>query len=219
MQACPEMSTAGDHRPRTTPDLSPLTLGLASLGSVVATVMVSRFGLAGSLAGAALAPVVIAIVRELGRRPVERVVRLPSGARAIVERRPRVRPRTVAVTAVVAFAVAVAAFTIPDMIAGTSVVSDRPSTFFSGGGGDSGGGTTTTTTTTEGGTVTAPPAGTVTAPDPEVTAPTPTTTAPPATTTAPPPAGTTPVVPAAPAATTPDLAPPPTSTAPAQPPG
>ena len=47
------MSTAGDSRPRATSDLSPLTLGLASLASVVATVMVSRFGLAGTVAGAA----------------------------------------------------------------------------------------------------------------------------------------------------------------------
>ncbi|WP_217923373.1 hypothetical protein [Miltoncostaea oceani] len=214
------MSSAGDSRPRATSDLSPLTLGLASLGSVVATVMVSRFGLAGTVAGAALAPVVIAIVRELGRKPVERVVRLPTGARAVVRRRPDVRPRTVAVTAALAFAAAVAVFTVPDMLAGSSVVSERPSTFFSGGtgGGDGGGGggTTTTPATTDGDpTVTAPADPAVTAPGPETTAPVTTAPAdPPATTTAPAPA--TPV----PAATAPAPVPaPPATAAPVQPPG
>jgi hypothetical protein len=205
----PRMSTAGDDRPRTASDLSPVTLALASLASVVATVTVSRFGLAGTLAGAALAPVVIAVVRELGRSPVERVVRLPSGARTVVERGPRVRPRTVALTAGLAFAGAVAFFTVPDMIAGTSVVSDRPSTFFSPGDGTPGsdGGATTTPTGTGDAPVTAPPADDpATAPEPVTTAPAPATTTP----AEPPPAAT------APAPTPP---PPATPAAPAQPPG
>jgi hypothetical protein len=84
---------------------------------------------------------VVAVVRELGRRPVERVTRLPSGARTLVRRGPRVRWPVVATTGAVAFVAAVALFTVPDLIAGSSVVSDRPSTFFSpedpsGGGGD-----------------------------------------------------------------------------------
>jgi hypothetical protein len=181
------MSTPGDDRPRASSDLSPVTLALASLASVVATVIVSRFGLAGTLAGAALAPVVIAVVRELGRTPVERVVRLPSGARAVVERRPRVRPRTVALTAGIAFAAAVAVFTVPDLIAGTSVVSDRPSTFFSPGDRrPDGGGVTTAPTGTGDAPVTAPPA------DAPETAPAPTTAPadPPPTETAPAPAET-----------------------------
>lgn len=48
---------------------------------MVATVLASQFGLAGTILGAALAPVVVTVVAELGRRPVERVARLPSGAR------------------------------------------------------------------------------------------------------------------------------------------
>lgn len=203
------MSSAGDDRPRVPPDLSPLTLGLASLASVVATVLVSRFGLAGTLAGAALAPVVIAVVRELGRRPVERVVRLPSGARTVVRRAPRVRPRAVALTAGLAFAAAVTAITVPDVIAGTSVVSDRPTTFFSPGGG-SGEGAATTTPSSTGGepAVTAP----TTAPQPTPTAPAPDTAPAPATVTAPQPAPPPPAAAPAPVA-------PPATTAPPQPPG
>ncbi len=164
------MSSAGHDRPRASSDLSPLTLGLASVGSVIATVVVSRFGLAGTVAGAAVAPVVITMVRELGRRPVERVVRLPSGARTVVRRGPRVRPRTVALTAGVAFVVAVAAFTIPETISGSSVVSERPSTFFSPGDGDGGGGTTTSPERTTGEPEVAPATeGVESAPAPETT--------------------------------------------------
>lgn len=210
------MTRPGDERSRISPELSPLTLGLASLSAVVATLMVSRFGLAGSLAGAALTPVVVTVVREVARKPVETVVRLPSGARALAGRAPRVRPRTVVITSLIAFAVAVAAFTIPDLLRGSSVVSDRDSTFFSRGGGGGGGGGATTTdeppeVTTPAGTITAPttaPEEGATTPLPQVTVPT--ITAPPAAP-APTPAPT--PAPAAPPAT----APAPATTAPAAP--
>jgi len=167
------MSSAGDSRPRSSPGLSPVTVAMASLGSVVATALVSGFGLAGTLAGAALAPVVVSLVAELGRRPVERVVRLPSGARALVERRPRVRPRVVVLTAAAGFAIAVAFFTLPDLISGSSVVGERPTTFFSRGDGSGSAG--------------APADDRRERTEPETTEAAPTTTAPqePATTTAP----------------------------------
>jgi hypothetical protein len=204
------MPGTADDRRGVAPDLSPVTLGLASLGSVAATVLVSRFGIAGTLTGAALAPVVVAVVREMGRRPVERVARLPSGARALTRRRPGIRWPLVGTTAAVAFAVAVAAFTVPDLIAGESVVSERPTTFFSpGDGGDGSGapagdtGREARTTPEAGTTGTAPTAPTT----PTATAPVP---APPgATTTVPaPPLPTAPAEPTAPA-------PAPESTAPA----
>jgi hypothetical protein len=134
------MSSGGDRPPRASAGLSPITLDLASLGSVVATVLVSQFGLAGTILGAALAPVVVTVVAGLARRPVERVARLPSGARAIVSRRARVRWKLVGLTSAAAFAVAVAFFTLPDLIAGDSVVSDRPTTFFHAPDDGSGGG-------------------------------------------------------------------------------
>lgn len=218
------MSRPGDERSRISPELSPGTLGLASLSAVVATLLVSRFGLAGSLAGAALTPVVVTVVRELARNPVEKVVRLPSGARALAGRAPRVRPRVVVITSVIAFVVAVAAFTIPELLRGSSVASDRDSTFFSGGGGGGGGGGATTTedapaVTTRAGTVEAPataPEEGATAPLPEVTVPT--ITAPPAVPATPAPApAPEPVAPAAPAAPAPAAPTPPATTAPAMP--
>jgi hypothetical protein len=143
------MSSAGDNRPRASSALSPVTIAFASLGSVVATVLVSRFGLAGTVLGAALAPVVVTLVSELGRRPVERVARLPAGARAVVSRRrrPGVRWGLVALSSAVAFAVAVAFFTVPDLIRGESVVSDRPTTFFGSPGDGSQGGSDAPATT------------------------------------------------------------------------
>ena len=195
------MSSAGDSRPQRSSRLNPVTVAMASMGSVVATALVSGFGLAGTLMGAALAPVVVSLVGEIGRRPVERVVRLPSGARALVERRPHVRPRVVAATAAAGFVIAVAFFTLPDLIAGESVVSERPTTFFSRSDGGGGSGAPTEEereTESEMRTETAP---TVTAPEDLAT----TTTAP--TTSAP-----APVDPAVP----PDAAPAP---APAQPGG
>lgn len=186
------MSETAEHpRSPSSTELSPVTLGLASLGSVLATLLVSRFGIAGTIAGAALAPVVIALVKELGRRPVTTIARLPSGARAVVRRRPGVRWSLVGITAAVGFAVAVAAFTVPDLLAGESVVSERPSTFFSAGGdggADPGSGSPaddrtrtapeepesiTTTPPEDAPTTTAPPAAAAPPPDPAATAPAP----------------------------------------------
>lgn len=199
------MSSAGDSRPQRSSRLNPVTVAMASMGSVVATALVSGFGLAGTLMGAALAPVVVSLVGEIGRRPVERVVRLPSGARALVERRPHVRPRVVAATAAAGFVIAVAFFTLPDLIAGESVVSERPTTFFSrsdGGGGSGAPAEEERETESEMRTETAPA---VTAPEdpstttaPTTTEPPPATTAPPAPTPAPAPAPADPAVPLAP---------------------
>jgi hypothetical protein len=189
---------SADAGPRGPQRLSPFTLVFASLGSVIATALVSRFGLTGTVVGAALTPVVIALVGEV-RRPVERIVRLPGGRRVLFRRRPGVRWRIVAITAGAAFAVAVAAFTIPDLITGESAVSKRSTTFFS---------TAPKTPATEtpgGGTTTTEPA-TTTAP--EVTTQTETTTVTaPETTTAPAPVSTAPApepTPAAPAAPAPE---------------
>jgi hypothetical protein len=213
------MSTGGETRPSRSTELSPITLGIASLASVVATIVVSRFGLAGTVTGAALTPVVVALVREL-QRPAARVSRLPGSTRAVVSRRlERVRWPVVAGTAAAAFAVAVAAFSVPDLLAGDSVVSDRPTTFFSSGddGSGGGGGTTAPQTTTAPEETTAPE--TTTAPE-ATTAPE-TTTAPEATT-APgvptaPPAATAPAPPIPPATTAPPAVPP--ATAPRSPGG
>jgi cytoskeletal protein RodZ len=167
-------SREGDRR-RPSSDLSPLTLGLASVGSAVAALLIGRFGLAGTVVGAALTPVVITLVRELGKRPVERVVHLPSGRSALAELRPRIRWRLVAATSAAAFAVAVAALTLPELLRGESVVADRPTTFFSTNRGEGGGPAEE-----------APPAAPERTPPEDPSAPPPTETEPPPTTTAPP---------------------------------
>lgn len=204
------MSRDPDQRPRRSSDLAPSALAVAAFASVVATSVIGRFGLTGTVLGAALLPVLITIVRELGKAPAERMtrIRVPRpGGRRLGLRRPRWG--VVATTSAAAFAIAVAVFTIPDLITGQSVVSDRPSTFFSrGAGGAAGDGpgaerpapATTTgeeapeapaptapTTVTEPGTETAPPA--TTAPAPPGAAPPATTEPAPEVQPAPPPPG------------------------------
>ncbi len=195
----------------------------SALGGVAAALVLSYFGAAGSLVGAALGPVVFLVVKELSRGPteaaIERAVRVPprtADARARRDRRPsgsdgRPRPRGglrwLVATAVLATAIAVSVITIPELITGSSLTTDRQTTFFDrGSGGASEPSTPAAGTTTAPGETTAPAsteATTTTEPAPEATTTTPpegASTAPPPA--APPPAATEPVepVPAAPAA-------------------
>lgn len=118
--------------------LAPLTLVAAGVASAVTTVVIARFGLAGTILGAALAPVLVALVGEGVRRPAERV---RSGTTSVVTRAPREprRPRfsldrvswrRVGAIGVVSFAAVVAAFTVFDLTRGESPVSERGTTFF-----------------------------------------------------------------------------------------
>ncbi len=146
-------------RSRSTSDVAPSTLLIAALASVAATAIVSRFGLESTLLGAGLTPVVVTIVREIARRPVQQVGALtasagswthwrhqraeapPDDPEAAPPPRPvppapsragRIRWGVVGAATIVGFLAAVAFFTVPDLIAGQSLVSDRDSTFFSG---------------------------------------------------------------------------------------
>jgi hypothetical protein len=145
---------------RTGSDVAPSTLLIAALASVAATAIVSRFGLESTLVGAGLTPVVVTLVREIARRPVEQVTAVTSAAgnwahwrhqqadappddpeaapppRPVPESPRRARPvrwGVVGAASIVGFLAAVAFFSVPDLIAGQSLVSDRDSTFFSGG--------------------------------------------------------------------------------------
>jgi hypothetical protein len=146
-------------RNRSGSDVAPTTLALAALASVAATAIVSRFGLESTLIGAGLTPVVVAIVREFGRRPVAQVGQIttvagswrhwrrqqaeapahvaeaapPRQMAPAPRRRRRVRWGVVGAASLVGFLAAVAFFTVPDLIAGQSLVADRDSTFFSSG--------------------------------------------------------------------------------------
>ena len=135
---------ADSHR---SPNISPGALALAALASAVATLVIGRFGLAGTVIGAALMPVLIALVSEAARRPARRLTRVrprrladgatrdpPLHRRAVraLERR-EFSWRRVLVTGLGGFVLVVAVFTIADLGLGDSVASDRRTTFFGGG--------------------------------------------------------------------------------------
>lgn len=120
---------------------------LASVGSACATFLIARFGLEGTIVGAALSPVLVALVAEAVRRPAQGIRSRAGGvqprprtarpARTVykVERRPRlgfdrVSWRRVLLTGAAAFALVVTAVTLADIGLGNSVASDRDTTFF-----------------------------------------------------------------------------------------
>jgi hypothetical protein len=141
--------------------LSLQTLVIASLASAAAALVTSQVWERGKVVTAALTPVIVAIVSELLHRPTERVRavttsrargpaapaerfdprRLQQGAAGAASSEPRVyRPRRrlhikiALVTGAVAFAIAVLALTVPELLAGSSVAGGgRDTTFFSGG--------------------------------------------------------------------------------------
>ena len=62
-------------------------MSLAAIGSASATFLLGSFGLAGTVLGAALAPVIVALVSELVRRPA-RTVTVRAGRSGRGRRRP-----------------------------------------------------------------------------------------------------------------------------------
>lgn len=216
----------------------------SAAGGAASAVALSYFGATGSLIGAAVGPVVFLIAKELVKRPSEHAAsRLPRpqvrsatpsdepvpvhGVDAPAGRRRLRRPHVVALgaTAVLATLLVIAAFTLPEVLAGRSLVSDRDRTFFTrtpaaatherqpattrpqGGRPVPAGGHTAPTTT-------APVGPEPTATTPQVPKPAPVTTAPAAPTPAPAPAPAPQAQPAPPAATTPAAPVPPASTTP-----
>jgi hypothetical protein len=193
---------------RKSSDLSLDVLLAASAASVVATIVLSRFGQAGTLTGAALTPIIVTVVKELTRRPASKIVRReggvvrpagapqPEGAERYAgaheepaEERPvfreswwrRVRWRLTLTITAIAFGITVAFFTLPELLLGKALTSDRGTSFFSDAPRNPTPAVTTPTTTTPTTTatvttatvtVTTPTTPTVTAPVPTVTVPT-----------------------------------------------
>lgn len=150
------------------------TLGIASLASLAAALIVSRFWINGTPIAAAVTPVIVAVVSELLNRPTEAIARrvtsertalmpqatgagspaehgeperptrvardLEGGQPPVRVYRPegrrrwgRIHPKIVALTAALAFLIAAAAFTLPELIAGQSLgKGDRRTTFWGG---------------------------------------------------------------------------------------
>ncbi|MDX6645081.1 MAG: hypothetical protein QOK40_808, partial [Miltoncostaeaceae bacterium] len=75
-------------------ELSLEALAIASIASLIATIVLSRFGLAGSLTGAALTPVIVTVVKELGRRPASRLMRPLAGEASRMVHRPAGAPQS-----------------------------------------------------------------------------------------------------------------------------
>jgi hypothetical protein len=147
-------------------DISIGNLLAAAFGGIAAALVLSYFGAAGSLVGAAVGPVVYLLVKELSRPPTETAL-----ARAGRSRRAGDQPSPLTAgpvpppvpfgrlgrrrglawllaTAGVATLVAVALITVPELISGRSLTGgDRSTTFFDSGGGSGGGGVTTVTVT------------------------------------------------------------------------
>lgn len=138
---------------KTRSDLTIGTLVPASLASVAATFLLARLGLTGTLLGAALIPIIIAVVRELSRPPAEGVAKATKrglgGSRAETPTASHSRDhsppgpsatwnsrlsflswRRILLTGTAAFAITIAVFTIPELVLGESVADDRRTTFF-----------------------------------------------------------------------------------------
>jgi len=141
--------------------LSVRTLTIASVASATAAVITSRLWAPGTALAAGLTPVIVSIVGELLNRPAEHVSRLrasrsaasrtstealanegphahdgPPGTPTAQATRPsgrrRLHLKVALVTAAIAFVIAAAALTLPELIFGKSVASDRHTTIFGG---------------------------------------------------------------------------------------
>jgi hypothetical protein len=138
--------------PQRSGDLDATTLAIAAVASAAAAFVTSQVWAGGTLWSAAMTPVIVALVREVLRRPVERVrtVRTTRGGRTVevpveemadpdrpdepvaVYRRSGEsrwssrRVRIAIITGLLAFAGVAVAYTVPELLAGRSL----------GGGGD-----------------------------------------------------------------------------------
>jgi hypothetical protein len=183
--------------------ISVQTLGVASAASAVASYTASHLWGPGTVASAALTPVVVALVSEFLRRPVHRVSATAQRVAPIAPRpggppqtapepppaewspvnygddapRPAWRPRwrLVLLTGLLAFAIVVGFYTVPDLLVGHSITgSGGATTFFSSGGAapTAPAGTQTQTQTQTQTVTTTVPSTTVAAPQPTTTTPT-----------------------------------------------
>ena len=133
--------------------LSIATLVIASIASATAALITSQFWQGGTPIAAAVTPVIVALVSELLHRPTAKIAERMTSERdalppdAPASRRspegmsvPRSGPirrglslKVVAATAALAFVIAAAALTLPELIAGQSLGNpDRGTTIFAG---------------------------------------------------------------------------------------
>jgi hypothetical protein len=133
-----------DNRPRS--GISPPTLIIASVASVAASFAVARIWGPGTLLGAAAAPIIVALVSETLRRPMRTAAatarKMPARGRVAAADAPHTEAPATAwrhrwglalATGLAAFAIVVGVFTVPDLVAGSSITGNgQPTTFFGG---------------------------------------------------------------------------------------
>lgn len=140
--------------------LSLQTLVVASAASVTAAMVTSRLFPPGTIYASALTPVIVAAVSEMLSRSHERVAQMRAERRTMVltasgpvdpeaaeagadperdpsvtwhRRRAMLHPKVWLATGLAAFAIALAALTLPELIFGGAVANDKRTTFFGGG--------------------------------------------------------------------------------------
>ena len=138
--------------------LSLRALAIASAASAIAALITSQLWAPGTALAAAVTPVIVAIVSELLSRPAEHVSRLRESAQRGVSRgrsgptvdeppadedatdvgpirrygRRRFRLKVALVTGALAFVIAAAALTLPELLFGRAATTDRQTTLFGG---------------------------------------------------------------------------------------
>jgi hypothetical protein len=146
---------------RSSSGISVQTLIIASVSSLAAAIVVHKIWQGGAIIGAAVTPIIVGIVGEALRRPVDRLTAVREGGRRLPperehdvppasrqrgddpfglweDRRRRSRGRTWlaigAVTGILGFAIGAFLLTGSELVFGGSVASPKRTTLFSGGG-------------------------------------------------------------------------------------
>jgi len=131
--AQPAESVAGEDEGRKRIVISE-DLPLTILAAVGASYALGRIGVEESLIGVALAPLVVELINQLARRWRKRRIVAAVLALLLFDRGERAlaRGRSLVATAVLASAVTIGLFTLPELALGGSLMSDRRTTFFHG---------------------------------------------------------------------------------------
>ncbi len=131
--------------PKRSSDIDLATLAIAAAAGAVAAYVTSEVWARGTLISAALTPVIVALVKEALNRPVERAQTLRTERRSVEHIGPDIPPppppagtgrwwKVGLASGVAAFALVVALFTVPELVAGESIGrgGDSATTFFGG---------------------------------------------------------------------------------------
>ena len=139
----------GDQRPGRGGGISVQTLIIASAASASASYAIARVWGSGTLIGAAAAPVIVALVSEGLRRPVSATAKKLPTVRTMPPEAGHAVPASVPsgtdpakwrphwwmalATGLIAFAIVVCLYTVPDLLSGHSITDNgQPTTFFGG---------------------------------------------------------------------------------------